>query len=243
MVNIRSVKTQFIIFLTALLVILTIKDNNPAYITTSLAALIAALFTDAFIFYLKQKVFRVTESAVITGLIIGYVFSADEPLWRFIAASAIAILFKYLIRVRGRHIFNPAALGIFLSLIFLGVSTQWKGAYLWYLITPFGLYFAHKFRKLEILISYAFFTVVLFGAQALSQKIPVWHIFGYLNYFYIFIMVIEPKTTPLGALGKYIFGATLAILIFILTNMGIKFDVELFSLLALNLSAPLLLML
>ena len=57
---------------------------------------------------------------------------------------------------------------------------------------------------------------------------------------FIFIMVIEPKTTPVKKLGKYLFGSGIAALIFILTERGVKFDIELFSLLAMNLVVPFL---
>ena len=53
-------------------------------------------------------------------------------------------------------------------------------------------------------------------------------------------MVIEPKTGPAKVAGKYFFGAGIAALIFILTETGVKFDAELFSLLAMNAVVPLL---
>ena len=152
----------------------------------------------------------------------------------------LAILSKYVIRFRQRHLFNPAAFGIFLSTILLGVSTQWKGTYLWYVLIPLGVYFAYKIRKVEIVFGYAIISLVLFGAQAFFQKVSLLNIFGYFSYFYIFVMVIEPKTTPLNSLGKYIYGAGTAAFIFILTETGAKFDVELLSLLAMNVTIPLL---
>jgi len=80
----------------------------------------------------------------------------------------------------------------------------------------------------------------LFGAQAVAQRVSLWNIFGYFSYFYIFVMVIEPRTTPLNSIGKFIFGAGTAALIFILTEAGAGFDIELFSLLAMNVTVPLL---
>lgn len=53
-------------------------------------------------------------------------------------------------------------------------------------------------------------------------------------------MLIEPKTTPVKPAGKIIFGAAVAILIFILTAAGVSFDVELAALLALNMLVPVL---
>ncbi|MCM8824146.1 MAG: RnfABCDGE type electron transport complex subunit D, partial [Candidatus Omnitrophica bacterium] len=81
---------------------------------------------------------------------------------------------------------------------------------------------------------------LLFGWQTLSQNRSLEDIWGYLSYFYIFIMVIEPKTSSIDIIGKYIFGIGLAIFIFVFTGLGARFDVELFSLLIMNASVPLL---
>jgi len=53
-------------------------------------------------------------------------------------------------------------------------------------------------------------------------------------------MMVEPKTTPLKRSGKFIFGIGTVILIFILIQVGVKFDVELCALLIMNLFVPML---
>jgi Na+-translocating ferredoxin:NAD+ oxidoreductase RnfD subunit len=219
---------------------LAVKDKDFIFLFTTLIAVVSALAIEAIVLYLKTKAFRITESAIITGLIIGFVLSSDEVWWKFVFASALAIFSKQLIRFQKRHIFNPAAFGIFLSTILLGASTQWKGTYLWYIVVPLGIYFAYKTKKMEVIMGYAIIFLMLFGVQAFLKNFSLFSIFGYLNYFYIFVMIIEPKTTPAKTAGKYIFGAGTAALIFILTEAGVKFDVELFSLLAMNVTVPLL---
>ena len=62
---------------------------------------------------------------------------------------------------------------------------------------------------------------------------------GYLNYFFIFIMLIEPMTTPLAYYGKIIFGIGIGALIFILYLLGVK-EAELVALVCFNVLAPLL---
>lgn len=240
MLSLRSVKTQLIFFLACFALFLCLREKNALFLLAIAVAVISSLCIESAILYFKNKVFELTESSVITGLIIGFVLSSDEAWWKIVSASALAILSKYLIRFQKKHIFNPAAFGIFLVLILFGASTQWKGTYLWYILLPFGLYFAYKFRKTEIIIGYAAVFLALFGAQAVFQKAPLGHIFGYLSFFYIFIMVIEPKTTPVKQPAKLIFGALVSALIFILTSLGAGFDVELFSLLALNAAISLL---
>ncbi len=240
MLNLKSVKTQLILYLACFALFLSFKDKDAAFLATTAIAVISCLALESAFLYFKSKVFQFTESSIITGLIIGFVLSSDGAWWKFVLASALAILPKYLIRFKGKHIFNPAGFGIFLTLIIFGASTQWKGTYLWYILLPFGLYFCSKFRKIEIIIGYALAFFALFGIQAIFDKIPVRHIFGYLSYFYIFVMVIEPKTTPVKQPAKFIFGFLVSGLIFFLTNLGARFDVELFSLLALNMAVPLL---
>jgi len=238
-IKIKSVKSRLIIYLICFAGFLAVTDRDFAFLFAVILAVAAALTTESVVLYFKTKTIRITESAIISGLIVGCVISSSELWWKFLCASSVAILSKHLIHFRKRHIFNPAAFGLFLTLILLGASTQWKGTYLWYVIIPFGLYFAYKTRKAEILLGYAVFFLLLFGAQALVQKVSLLGIFGYLNYFYIFVMVIEPRTSPVNKTGKFIFGAGIATLIFVLTQAGVKFEVELFSLLAMNAAFPL----
>lgn len=240
MFNFKGIKFQLILYLLCLAVFLAVKDKDPIFLLILLMAVISAIMIETIVLYSKTKTLQITESAIITGLIIGYVVSSYEAWWKIVFAAVLAILSKYVIRSQKRHIFNPAACGIFISTILLGVSTQWKGTYLWYILVPFGIYFTHKIRKIEIVIGYAIISLALFGTQMFFQKVSLWNIFGYFSYFYIFIMLIEPKTTPLNSFGKYLFGAGVATIIFILTEVGVKFDVELFSLLIMNATVPLL---
>ena len=228
-----SIKTQLIIFLIAFAFFLSIKDRDVAFLFTTSVALLSALAVDSLIIYLREKRLLISESSIISGLIIGFVLSSDQPWWIFLLASLLAIGSKHLIRTSKNHLFNPAAFGIFLVTLF-GVYAQWKGTYAWYILIPAGFYFAYKIRKLEVVMGYGLASLVLFGFQAFMQKLPLSNIFGYLSYFYIFVMLIEPKTTPIKSLGKLIFGIGASVLIFIFTEAAVKFDAELCALLVLN---------
>lgn len=240
MLNLKSIKSQLILFLTCFVLFLSFENKDVLVLAATAIAVLSSLCVESIILYFKNKVFELTESSIITGLVIGFVLSSDEAWWKIVSACVLAISSKYLIRLQKKHIFNPAAFGIFLTLIIFSASTQWKGTYLWYILIPSGLYFAYKFRKIEVLVGYGIVFLALFGIQAALHKIPVWNVFGYLSLFYIFIMVIEPKTTPMSKKGKFIFGALISGLIFVLTNLGVRFDVELLSLLVLNTTVPIL---
>ena len=240
MLNFRSVKIQLIIFLVAYAVYLAIADRSPLFLLSILLCLIAAIATEAGVRLMKKKQRVFSDSAVITGLIIGFVLSSGHAWYVYIAASALAISSKYVIRVQNKHIFNPAAFGILSVTLLLAATTQWKGTYQWYILVPAGLYFTYRIRKMELLISYAVTALGLWGIQALLQQVNVRYIFGYLSYFFIFIMLIEPKTSPIHRVGRILFGIIVAVSIFIFTEAGVGFDVELGSLLIGNAAVPLL---
>jgi enediyne biosynthesis protein E5 len=235
-----SIKHQLVIFLVLLASGILFIDKDAHFLPVLFIAVISAAGVDAGFAYLKQKKLVITSSSLISGLIVGFVLASGQPAWIICLASVVAVGSKHLIRLRGRHIFNPAALGIFTVIILLNATTQWRGTYLWYCLAPAGLYFSYKIRKLEIISSYFIASLILFGGQALMQKVNPLHAFGYLSYFYIFVMIIEPKTTPVNFLGKIIFGTLLAAVIFVFTQAGVKFDAELSSLLILNATVPVL---
>jgi len=238
--NFRSIKTQLIVFLSFFAFLLLAESRDLLFLKAIIIAVISALVLDSIFIFVKNKEFRISESSIITGLIIGLVLAAGQSWWKIPLSSLIAISSKHLVKIKGKHIFNPAACGIFLSVILFGASTQWSGTYLWYILVPFGLYFAQKIKKTEVVIGYAVLSLLLFGGQAISRGIPLKNIFGYFSYFYIFIMVIEPVTSPINRQAKYLFGAGIAVLIFILTEAGAAFDAELASLLVMDAAAPLL---
>jgi len=236
---IRSIKLQLSIFLILFALYLSFIGKDTLFLLSLGISLISAIGTDTFITYLKTKKLILAESSIVSGLIIGYVLSSSQAWWIIALASIFAISSKHLIRFKARHIFNPAGFGTMAAVFLLGASTEWKGANLWYIVIPFGIYFVFKIKKQEIVVSYFIASFVLFGAQALIQNTQILNILGYLNYFFIFIMLIEPMTTPMTYYGKIIFGSGAGILIFILYVFGIR-ETELVALACFNLAAPLL---
>ncbi|MEK6732365.1 MAG: RnfABCDGE type electron transport complex subunit D [Candidatus Omnitrophota bacterium] len=237
--NLRSIKIQLSIFLVLFVLYLFFISKEIIFLSIFGISLIFAIAADSFITYLKTKKLIITESSIVSGLIIGYVLSSGQVWWITALASILAISSKHLVRFKSRHVFNPAGFGILMTAFLLGASTEWKGAYLWYVIILFGIYFSFKIRKLEIIAGYFTASLILFGGQALMQRVNILDVFGYLNYFFIFIMLIEPMTTPAAHYGKVIFGVGAGALIFILYLIGVK-EAELVALLCLNLFAPLL---
>jgi len=75
-----------------------------AVLTTSLIDIILKKF------WLKRT-FKMPQSAIITGLIVGTV-SVNAPIIGTFIAAVLAILSKFIIRWKSSHIFNPAVFGV-----------------------------------------------------------------------------------------------------------------------------------
>lgn len=240
MINFRSIKVQINLFLAVFAVYLFFKEPRIAFLAGFLWAVLFSILIEAAALYLKTRKFQITDSALTSGMILGYVLSSESPWWIFLAAAVFAVGLKRILRFHGKNLLNPAALGIFLAALLLKAATEWKGAYEWYLLIPAGLYLVNKIKKLEIVLGYFAMSLLLYVPQALAQGSSLWDIPGYFNYFFIFIMLIEPKTTPPTLWPKIVFGAGAALLIFLLTEWGFRYEPELFALLVFNALVPFL---
>jgi Na+-translocating ferredoxin:NAD+ oxidoreductase RnfD subunit len=240
MINFKSIKVRINLFLAAFSVFLYLKEPTPAFLAGFFWAVLFSILIEGTVLLFKTKKLQATDSALTSGLIIGYVLSSGSPWWMFLGAAAFTVGLKRIVRFHGKNLMNPAALGIFLAVLLWKGTTEWKGAYEWYLLIPAGLYIVNKIKKTEIVLSYFVISLLLFIPQALAQGSSLLNIPGYFNYFFIFIMLIEPKTTPSTRWPKAVFGAGAALLVFLLTEWGFRYEPELFALLVLNALAPLL---
>lgn len=189
---------------------------------------------EVMIFFPAEQRFRFGKTSLTTWLIVGFVMSVESPWWMFFVIALITLGFKHFVRIREKNIFNPAALGMFLALLLFKGETDWKDAQAWYALVPAGLWFAYQAGKLELLAGY--FAAAL--PLAFLEHRLGWNALGHLNYFFIFIMLIEPKTSPAGRWQKILFGAGVASLAFILEKWKFPFEPALFALLVFNALTP-----
>ncbi len=240
MINFKSIKVQINLFLAAFAVFLYLKEPSFALLAGFFWAILFSILLEGAFLLPKTKKLQITESALTSGLIIGYVLSSGSPWWMFLTVALFAVGLKHILRFHGKNLLNPAALGIFLAVLLLKGNTEWKGTYAWYLLIPAGLYIVYKIKKMEIVLGYLGMSLLLFIPQALRQGTSLMDIPGYFNFFFIFIMLIEPKTTPATRWPKITFGAGAALLVFVLTERGFRYEPELFALLVLNALVPFL---
>ncbi len=143
-------------------------------------------------------------SAYISGISVGMLIRSPE-MWPYALCSALAITSKYLIRVDGRHLWNPSNLGVVAMLVLAsdrvaGLSVQWGNNILpMVVVWAFGTVIIHALGRFHITLTY----VVSFLAFSLVRAAVTGHpwlaevapITGPMYQLYIFFMITDPKTT------------------------------------------------
>ena len=150
-------------------------------------------------------------SAYVSGISCGILVRSPDY-WPYVLVAALSIVSKYVIRIDGRHLWNPSNLGIVLLLVFAhdSVSTlsfQW-GNHPWaaFVIWALGLFIVSRLKRLHICLTYiGFFVFYAFLRTYLtgdSFKAEVAPITGPMYQLFILFMITDPKTTVHSRKGQ-----------------------------------------
>jgi enediyne biosynthesis protein E5 len=153
------------------------------------------------------------SSAYITGISVGILVRSPE-VWPYALCSLISITSKYLLRVGGRHLWNPSNLGI-CAMLFLApetvasLSIQW-GNHLAPLVVVWLLGSVTVYRVGRFHITFTY--VACFVLLALVRSLVTGHAFlaelapitGPMYQLFIFFMITDPKTTVASKRGQVI---------------------------------------
>jgi Na+-translocating ferredoxin:NAD+ oxidoreductase RnfD subunit len=163
-------------------------------------------------------------SGVITGLGLGLLIEAYSPttLWPYIVAPILAIASKSLIRVHGKHIFNPSNFGLTILLLLFPttittISAQWTGSLLIVaVIFLIGGFSAFRVSRLDLVLSFlGGFCVMALIEESIKHNglaLDYGPLLGAGLQLFILSMITDPKTTP-GTRGQRIlFGLAIAII-------------------------------
>ena len=202
----------------------------------SIAQILVALLTSAIlevgIAFRRQRVIMWPASALLTGNGVAFVLRVPgtehgdwwsmDGAWIFAATSAVALLSKYLIRVRGRHIFNPSNFGLVLCFLLLGAERADPLALWWGPLSP-ALVFALALivvggfsilRRLHLVgVAVGFWLAFAAGIGVLAASghtmTAAWHVgpiegaeFWWLLVsspeilVFLFFMITDPRTIP-----------------------------------------------
>ena len=183
-------------------------------------------------------------SALITSLSLTLLLRTE-----FIAlaamAAAIAVGSKFLVRVRGKHVFNPANVALVIMMLatdYAWVSSgQWGSATIGALaLTCLGFLVLTRAKRAETTIAFLLAYAALLFGRALwlgdPLTIPLHQLQSGALLIFAFFMISDPKTTPDAAVGRVLYGMLVASVAFVIQFLNY---VPNGPILALVLTAPL----
>jgi enediyne biosynthesis protein E5 len=160
------------------------------------------------------------RSPLITGLSLSLLLRADEP-WLSALAAVIAIGSKFVLRIDGKHIWNPAGFAIVVLLFTAhGVwispgqwgSTVWLAA----LISFFAILVLHAAQRSDVALFFLGGHAALLLARAWwlgdPLAIPIHQLQSGSLLIFAFFMISDPRTTPDSRLGRFLFALSVALL-------------------------------
>lgn len=126
--------------------------------------------------------------------------------WVAVFAAAVSILSKYILRINGKHIFNPSALGITLAIWLTGNAWispgQWGSSIvILFGVLSLGFIVVTRVQKLDVSLAFlGTFAALLFARQIIYLGWPIDHFIQSVStgslLLFSFFMITDPKTIP-----------------------------------------------
>lgn len=186
-------------------------------------AIVAAIITELILGRIFFGRWLNLASAYITGISVG-ILVRSPAYWPYALCSVISIMSKYVLRVKGRHIWNPSNFGIAVLLLLAPetlavLSIQWGNNLLpIVVIWTLGSLIIWRARRFHISATY----VVSFFAFAFLRswithdpwQSEVAPITGPMYQLFVFFMITDPKTTVRSRAGQCVVAFLVALIEF-----------------------------
>ncbi len=189
-----------------------------------------------------------TRSAVNTCLSLCLILRTNM-VWLAALAAVLAISSKFLVRYRGKHVFNPSPFAI-VALLAVGAPVwvspgQWGNiALLAFLIASAGTFVVTRSQRADIAFAFlGLWATALFGrALYLGDPIaiPLHQLESGMLILFSFAMMTDPKTTPDSRAGRMLFAALVTLGGYWVQFVLYRTNGLLWSLCAVSLAAPLI---
>jgi hypothetical protein len=163
-------------------------------------------------------------------------------------AAVLAIASKFVLRVRGRHLYNPTNLALVVFLIggwgWISPGQYGHVAFVALLIVCAGLTVVMRAGRSDVTIAFlGGYAAILFG-RSLSlgepMTIPIHRLQSGLLLQFAFNMISDPRTTPDSRAGRILFGALVALGAGIVQFVLFRTNGPMWSLAVVTLAVPLI---
>ncbi len=190
---------------------------NPLGLLFSALFLVAVSWAANEVFARVYHVAVNNESVIISALVLSLIITPARNLYDlpfFFWAAVWAAAGKFILAFHKKHLFNPAALAVFLTAVFLGRSASWwvGSAFMFFPVLLGGWLIVRKTQREEMVG--AFFLAAVLTILALNfvngPDLVTLLSKTFLEtplLFFGFVMLTEPLTTPLTKNLRLIYGA------------------------------------
>ena len=147
--------------------------------------------------------------------------------WVAVLAATVSILSKYILRINGKHIFNPSALGIVVAVLFTGNAWispgQWgSGAVIMFGVLSLGFIVVSRVQKLDVSLAFlGTFAGLIYLRQIIYLGWPMDHFVQSVStgslLLFSFFMITDPKTIPNHRVARILWCVAIAAVSFYLT--------------------------
>ncbi len=192
------------IFITLILLISQFSFGLLESLSRTLLAIAVAVACELALAGLLYKKVPHLASAYISGISVG-ILLRSPAFWPYALCSALAIMSKYVIRWRGRHLWNPSNFAISAMLLIVPeyvatLSIQW-GNTIWpmLIVWALGVLIVLRVKRFHITATYvvsfvalSFIRSLITGHPFLAEVAPIT---GPMYQLFIFFMITDPRTT------------------------------------------------
>ncbi len=215
-----------------------------------LVCLAAGALIEVGVSFFKDKTIMWPASGLLTGNSTAFILRVPgtyhgqwwslHGVWIFLGVVAVSMASKYLIRWRGRHIFNPSNLGLVIAFVALGPrytepqDLWWIPMGTWLIVTyaviiAGGFLIAWELKlvglELGFLAGFALFVAVALAPVPDHCMVASWHATPMCGrdlwqmlvtspevLIFAFFMVPDPRTVPDSSLARVVFGVLVALI-------------------------------
>ena len=238
--------------LAGVIVTLQVLGQTTFDFNLSIAQILVSLLTCAVlevgIAFRRQRVLMWPASALLTGNGVAFVLRVPgtehgdwwsmHGWWIFAGTAAVALLSKYVIVFRGRHVFNPSNFGLVLCFLLIGPKRAdplpfwWGPMSVWLvlalvLIVGGGLAILRRLRLTVIALGFwlTFAAGIAVLAASGHEMTAAWHLgpIGGLDLWwllvtspeilvFLFFMITDPRTIPATDVGRRVYSVSVGFL-------------------------------
>ncbi len=212
-------------FITLLLLIGQLSFGVLDSYLNVIVSICAAMLTEIILARVLLGKWKSLSSAYITGISVG-ILIRSTMIWPYLITAVLSIMSKYVLRYKGKHLWNPSNFGVSWMLFMApldvaGLSIQWGSNFLGLaVIWVLGLVIVYRAKRLHVTLTYVISFVILAYVRSLiagdTFLAEVSPLTGPMYQLFIFFMMTDPPTSVSTKKGRIIVAILIALVEFVL---------------------------